>query len=218
MTASLPRHAASQSSPPSLLRAGSPLGTRQLSPGKLTVLVAGTAGGVGTTTVTGLLFAGLAREDGGAPRLADHSGGQLGWRLADGDEVAAVNDRRTLHDLGAHAADVGLARLIDASQRMIVVTAATPLGCEAVGNLLDLAGDLGPADEPQLLVVAVETFGRHKLSREYAALAGRLGRSVIVLPEDPALAVGGHIPVPRLRPKTLAARDQLVSAYRALTC
>ena len=75
------------------------------------VQVAGTAGGVGTTTVAALLFAALSQDVLGAPQVYDHSAGELGLRLPEGDEVRLVNPSLGLHDCGAHAAAaVGTAR------------------------------------------------------------------------------------------------------------
>ncbi len=56
-----------------------------------TVQVAGTAGGVGTTTVAALLFAALSQDVLGAPQLHDHAAGELGLRLPEGDDVRLVN-------------------------------------------------------------------------------------------------------------------------------
>ena len=55
------------------------------------VQVAGTAGGVGTTTVVALIFAALSQDVLGAPQLYDHVAGELGLRLPEGDEVRLVN-------------------------------------------------------------------------------------------------------------------------------
>lgn len=83
------------------------------------VLVAGTAGGVGTTTVTALLFDALRQDSAGAPRLLDHSAGELGLRLSEGDDVPAVT------------------RVDDPRALLILATAATPLGCVAVDRVLE---------------------------------------------------------------------------------
>jgi hypothetical protein len=54
------------------------------------VQVAGTAGGVGTTTAAALIFAALSQDVLGAPQLYDHAAGELGLRLPEGDEVRLV--------------------------------------------------------------------------------------------------------------------------------
>ena len=90
-----------------------------------TVHVAGTAGGVGTTTVTALLFAALSQDVLGAPQLHDHAAGELGLRLPEGDDVRLVHPGLVLHDSGAHAA-AAVERLADPHAVLVLVTAATP--------------------------------------------------------------------------------------------
>jgi hypothetical protein len=106
------------------------------------LLVAGTAGGVGTTTVAALLFAEL-RDTGDAPFLIDHTGGDLGPRLPGGDEVTAVDHRFRLHDLGRNVG-VAAAELADPGTSLIMVTAATPLGRTLAAEQLRLLGQPGP--------------------------------------------------------------------------
>jgi hypothetical protein len=102
----------------------------------ITVQVAGTPGGVGTTTVVALLFAALSQDVLGAPRLYDHAAAELGLRLPEGDEVRLVNPSLALHDCGAHAA-AAVERLADPGSLLVLVTTATLCGCKAAEQVLD---------------------------------------------------------------------------------
>ena len=94
------------------------------------VLVAGTAGGVGTTTVTALLFRSWS-GNAGAPQLADHTAGSLFARLTDGDEVGRIDDGTLLVDAGPLGwALVHGAERADPPASFVLVTAATPVGCD----------------------------------------------------------------------------------------
>jgi len=181
------------------------------------VLITGTAGGVGVTTVTALLFSVLARERAGAPRLHDHSGGELGLRLPDGDEAARIDEGLVLHDLGAVGPVEPVWRLADPGQLALLVTAATPLGCAAAAKLITtVASEHGAPALRRVVLVAVEVFGRHKIDPQLAALRAELGAdAVITVPRDPSLATGGRIPLPRLRPQTRRAIDRLAAAIKA---
>jgi hypothetical protein len=176
------------------------------------VLVAGTAGGVGTTTVTALLFTALGDDPAGAPLLLDHSAGELGLRLPNGDDVRQVNRSLALHDLGPHAG-VGVARLAERHPLLVVVAPATPVGCAALDRLLS------PHDgQPRLqriLIVVASVFGRHRIAKELRALSARVGmRSVVELPQDLALAAGGRIPVDQLSARTVRAQQQLTTVLQ----
>src|SRR4030095_14338860 len=103
------------------------------------VQVAGTAGGVGTTTVAALIFAALSQDVLGSPPLYDHAAGELGLRLPEGDEVRLVNPGLGLHDCGAHAA-AAVGRLANPHTVLVLVTAATPAGCAAADPVL---GEIG---------------------------------------------------------------------------
>ena len=175
------------------------------------ILVAGTAGGVGTTTVAALLFSAMSADAAAAPLLFDHSGGELGLRLPDGDDVRQVNSGVTLHDLGPHAT-AAVVRLADPRTLVIVVAPATPAGCAAAEEVLE------PVSERSLrrvLVAAVGVFGRHRIGPRLSALGGKVGaRSVVWLPQDLSLAAGGRIPSVRLATHTVRAQRQLTSMLR----
>jgi hypothetical protein len=180
-----------------------------------TVHVAGTAGGVGTTTVAALLFAALSQDVLGAPQLYDHAAGELGLRLPEGDDVRLVHRHLALHDSGAHAA-AAVERLADPHAVLVLVTAATPAGCVAADRVLDeIVSAHGVSQLRRVLVAVVGVFGRHRLGPQLRALGDRVGsRSVILLPQDLSLAAGGRIPLVRLATYTVRAQRQLASVLR----
>jgi hypothetical protein len=182
---------------------------------RTTVQVAGTSGGVGTTTVVALLFAALSQDVLGAPQLYDHAAGELGLRLPEGDEVRLVNPSLALHDCGAHAA-AAVERLVDPHNVLVLVTAATPGGCNAAERVLDeVVSQHGATQLRRVLVAVVGVFGRHRIGPQLRALAGRVGtRSGILLPQDLTLAAGGRIPLVRLTTQTVRAQRQLASVLR----
>ena len=178
------------------------------------VVLAGTAGGVGTTTVAALLFAEFGAVE--QPRLLDRSDGELGRRLTGGDEVEKVSAELTLHDLGPHAGGTALDRLDDPHALLLVVPGATPTGiAEADAVLAAVRERFGPSGLVRVLVVAVGVFGRVSVSREIEALRVAYGRrSVVIIPRDPVLAGGGRIPANRLAAETRRARGRLAHVVR----
>lgn len=179
------------------------------------VLVAGTAGGVGVTTVTALLFAALQNEPGGAPQLLDHSAGVLGLRLPEGDDVRALNAGLALHDVGPHAAG-SIERLTEPQTLLIMVAPATPLGCAAADRLVGTVVERhGARALRRVLITAVGVFGRHRIAGSLRDLGRRVGtRSVILLPQDLSLAAGGRIPTVRLATHSIRAQRHLTSVVR----
>ena len=179
-----------------------------------TVVVAGTAGGVGTTTTTALLFESFGTLEG--PRLYDHSGGELGLRLTGGDDVLTVSSEVSLHDLGAHARARGVAALEDPRSLLIAVTGATPAGLDAAEDIFGTIDErYGQAGLQRTIVVAVGVFGRRRLGAQLETLLARFGaRSVIVFPRDAALAGGGRIPANRLTADTRRAQQRLYRLVR----
>jgi MinD-like ATPase involved in chromosome partitioning or flagellar assembly len=186
------------------------------------VVVAGTAGGVGTTTVASLLFANLAREPLGmeprsAPQLFDHSGGDLGLRLPEGDDAAAVDQTLGIEDLGAHGLDEAISLLADDAVFVVLVTASTPAGLavaeRALGQIRDRHASSGIQ---RTLVVAVGVFGRHRIHAQSERIQNHFGRnSVVIVPRDPALAPGGRVPLARLSAETRRSVRQLASLLRS---
>jgi len=183
------------------------------------VLVAGTAGGVGTTTVTALLFDAFRRDSAGAARLFDHSAGELGLRLPEGDDVPVLNSGLALHDLGAHAGPA-VSRLDVPRALLILVAPATPLGCVAADQVLEQVVERhGGSQLRRVLVAAVGVFGRHRIAPSLDALRSRVGaRSVVLLPQDRSLAAGGRIPTIRLTTHTEQAQRQLTAILRERLC
>jgi hypothetical protein len=179
------------------------------------VQVAGTAGGVGTTTVAALIFAALSQDVLGAPQLYDHAAGELGLRLPEGDDVRLVNPGLGLHDCGAQAA-AAVERLANPHTVLVLVTAATPAGCEAAERVLDAVVSLhGAGQLRRVLIAAVGVFGRHRIGSQLRALGDRVGtRSMILLPQDLSLAAGGRIPLVRLTTHTVRGQRQLASVLR----
>lgn len=178
------------------------------------VVVAGVAGGVGTTTVTALLFSALSGPTG--PALSDHSGGELGARLTAGDEVVEVDETLTLHDLGPHADTALLDLLAQPAVFGVVVVAATPSGFAAAHRLLgSIRSRHGSPGMRRSFVVAVGVFGRHPTSRAAEGLQNDFGRGiVVVVPQDRALAAGGRIPLNRISRQSRAAIGDLAEALR----
>ncbi len=177
------------------------------------VHIAGTGGGVGTTTVSALLFA--AHETDSAPMLLDHSGGSLGARLTGGDEVAAVDPTVTLHDAGPHADGILIDLLAYPTEFAMIVTSDTPAGIAAARRTLDRIDERpGTAGLARTITVAVANAGRHR-STGFAALGVDYGHHrTAQIPADPALAIGGRIPVNRLAPRTVRAQQQLRHALQ----
>lgn len=177
------------------------------------VLVAGTAGGVGTTTVTALLFSAWAGRA-GAPRLADHTAGTLGRRLAEGDEVGRLDDRTVLVDVGA-TAYAATAELSDPGVRLVLVTAATSLGCELAEECLQRVRGAGAGAAARTTLVAVGVHGRARIAARLRTLTAEHPglRGSLVLDRDSALAAGGRIPRARLG----RATQRMVEELAALT-
>lgn len=168
------------------------------------IVVAGTSGGVGTTTVAALLFDGLRARPQGAPALFDHSGGDLGSRLPHGDEVASVDHAVAVQDAGRHATRIALSVLERPHDLLVVVAPATPLGFEEAQGVLDaVTASTGTQGRRRTMLVLTEPFGPVRAAAELERFrAGWERRAVHPLPRDPALAVGGRIARPRLRAAT----------------
>lgn len=177
------------------------------------VVVAGTAGGVGTTTIASLLFSSLARQSRGAPQLLDHTGGDLGLRLPEGDDVTAVDSTWEIRDLGQHALDAGVDLLADPEVLLIIVAPATPAGVTvAERTLRDIKNRFGATGVRQSIVALVGVFGRHSLRAGTERLQNTYGRGLLVVfPQDTSLAAGGRVPLSRLSADTARAQSKLVT-------
>jgi hypothetical protein len=205
------------------------------------VVVAGTAGGVGTTTITALLFSAWTGRA-GAPRLADHTAGTLGLRLPAGDEVGRIDEGVVLIDAGASAFSSAIeAALENADERnadernadernadernvrLVLVTAATPLGCRLAERCLTgLRDELGTRETAEALsrtvLTVVGTFGRRRIGSTVQALGGRHPElaATMLLPHDLALAAGGRVPLTRLTRRTQLKIEELTSLVSGL--
>lgn len=172
------------------------------------IVVAGTAGGVGTTTVAALLFEALRRASVvGAPVLYDHSGGDLGLRLPNGDDVSAVEDTVAVHDVGAHALRGGVDALGSPADVLVVVTPATVAGLADAARVLGAAtGRSGRTASTRTIVVVNTPFGSDLDRRDVDEFRLRHDHSsVLRLPSDRALGIGGRIPSSRLSAATRRA-------------
>jgi hypothetical protein len=174
------------------------------------VLVAGTAGGVGTTTITALLFSDWGGRS-GAPRLADHTAGDLGRRLSDGDQVGRLDESAVLVDVGPTAWSV-VDELADRRRRLVIVTAASPLGCDLAAECLERVETTSGADGlARTALAVVGAGGRHRVAGRVRALGASRPEllGLVVVGPDPALAAGGRIPWSRLGRRTREASAQL---------
>jgi len=180
------------------------------------LLLAGTAGGVGTTTVTALLFSKLY-ESGAAPTLLDHTAGVLGARLPDGDQVRQLSDQLLLQDMGPHARHAGVAELTDPNTLLVVVSADTAVGALLAREVVDAVYRThGVTGIARTVVVLVGVFGRRRVRRRVSALlTAPAPAGVVALPADPALAVGGRIPLSRLSPSTSRSVEPLLHLANA---
>lgn len=184
-------------------------------PDPVRFLLAGTAGGVGTTTVTALLFAAIADRGPTAPVLLDHTAGSLGHRLADSAVVHQLENSDVVHDLGPNAVSVGLAQLGDPAAVLIVVGAATPWGCRLAAETVQaIRSAHGPEALSRTVLSLVGVYGRTPIKHPLAGLASSGVRAVLSLPADPVLAVGELIPTGRLSRETQRFGDQLLRAVQ----
>lgn len=210
-------------------RPAAPLGTPEaerwltmpLRPG-LRVVVAGVAGGVGTTTVAALVARALAPHRDVEP--ADRSGGALEVRagLGVGSEgvdgvgtdgfgtgpsgtaragtaSAGVEPGLVVQDLGPHALTPGSNVLDDPGQVVIVVCGPHAEGLAdalaAVHALGARTGEPDPSDRVVVVPVGVTRGLRGAALRRRAAELG-LRAAVVPVPHDRVLAVGGPVPGP----------------------
>ncbi|MEE6286663.1 hypothetical protein V2J52_03220 [Georgenia sp. MJ173] len=178
------------------------------------VTVAGVAGGVGVTTVTGLLWWALTTYGDHAVKLVDHGGGSLHARLP----VAAPTRTPdlTLHDAGA----VALTALRDHAP-LVLVCGAHEAGLRDVATSLKQYAT-GPDDAwHRCVVVPVATTGTGLTGTELRRRADALGIPAALVPvrRSAPLAAGGDIPAPGAS-RTLADahRSGVAIAAEALRC
>jgi MinD-like ATPase involved in chromosome partitioning or flagellar assembly len=172
-----------------------------------TIVVAGTAGGVGTTTVAALVSVQVQ-----AVELLDHTSGNL---VSRGGSGSVSGSGYAVHDLGAHALGQGIASLIAPTAIPVIVTSSTIAGIADATASLRAIVTANPAASP-ILVVA-DVFGRHDVSAAARALRIEFGQVTIVfLQQDRALAAGGLIAFDRVSARSRQAIDQVVRRVVAI--
>lgn len=178
------------------------------------IVVAGVGGGVGTTTVAALLFAELSTMR--APVLIDHSGGDLGARLTEGDDDLELDESLSIHDLGPHARGELLELLATTDVFGIVVVSTTAAGFALARECLASVRErYGEGGLNRVLVVAVGVFGRHSTAKASASLQHEFGpRRIVVIPRDAALAAGGRVPLNRVSSESRRAQKELNTFLR----
>ncbi|WP_456845863.1 hypothetical protein [Cellulomonas sp. P5_C6] len=149
------------------------------------VVVAGVAGGVGTTTVAALVWRALDAAAPGRCGLLDHSGGTLHARAASSRTGGQV----VVHDLGPHALAADSPALEDPSAVVVVVCASHSAGLAAATRALEALAPRSPGLDRRALVVPVAVSGPGLAAREHPA-------NVLALPRSRALAAGGVLPAP----------------------
>ncbi|MET0854722.1 MAG: hypothetical protein ABWY30_08825 [Microterricola sp.] len=154
---------------------------------QMRVVVAGAAGGVGTTTVTALLAAALGTPV-SAPQLLDHSGGALAARLDPAVLDRSVDERLAVHDLGATLYSAGANAVLTRDTVVVLVAAATVDGLRAAAlALAHVRAVGGPLAPTRPLLVVVRQSGAPTESALKAAAAESGLELAGVLPYDRAL-------------------------------
>jgi len=173
-----------------------------------TVLVAGVAGGTGTTTVAALLADAVGGRLGVVVQATDHSGGELAARLP---VLQTATSRVTVHDTGAH---VGPAAVLAATPEnsLVVVGRATGDGVEDVrAALASLADSPDPTLLARSVVVLVDRAAKPTpVETRPVRDAGVAG--VFVLRADRALGRPGRIDVAGLGRPTITTVSDLLTA------
>lgn len=154
-----------------------------------TLAVVGTAGGVGTTTVAALAFAGLRHHPHGAPMLYARPSARLIDRVGD-DEVPAINGAIAVWDAGVHTPE-SAAALLEAGGCVIAVAApATPVGVADAARMLSTFSELGEDALSGVAVVLSQVNGPGASATPTAVPSPLLVR----IPYDRVLAEPGTIP------------------------
>lgn len=154
-----------------------------------TLAVVGTAGGVGTTTVAALAFAGLRQHPHGSPMLYARPSARLLDRVGD-DEVPALNGDLAIWDAGPHTPESAAALLEAGGCAVAVAAPATPLGVADAATFLSTASELGEDALAGIAVVLSQVNGPGPAVPTTAIPAPMLLR----LPYDARLAAPGPVP------------------------
>ncbi|WP_421742483.1 hypothetical protein [Cellulomonas sp.] len=145
------------------------------------VVVAGVAGGVGTTTVAAL----VGRMLDGRCALLDHSGGRLHARAGSTSSRGPV----VVHDLGPHALAGESPALEDPGAVIVLVCASHTAGLAAAVRAFETLEPRSPGLHGRALIVPVAVSGPGLGARELTGPVPVLG-----LPRSRALAAGGVLP------------------------
>jgi MinD-like ATPase involved in chromosome partitioning or flagellar assembly len=173
-----------------------------------TVLVAGVAGGTGTTTIAALLADAVGGRLGVVVQSTDHSGGELAARLP---SLRPATSRVTVHDTGAH---VGPAAVLAATPEncLVVVGRATPDGTTDVRTVLtSIAREPDPTLLARSVVVLVDRSAR-PTAVDTRPVRDTGVADVLVLRADPALSRPGRIDLAVLGRPTIATVSELLTA------
>jgi len=154
-----------------------------------TLAIVGTAGGVGTTTVSALAFAGLRGHPAGAPMLYARPSARLLERVG-GDEVAAISGDVAIWDAGVHSPESAAALLEAGGCSLAVAAPATPLGVADAARVLSTIAELGEQALSGVVVVLSQVNGRGPVPSTAAIPPSLLVR----IPHDAAL--GAPTPIP----------------------
>ncbi|WFR66596.1 hypothetical protein P9139_17825 [Curtobacterium flaccumfaciens] len=172
-----------------------------------TVLVAGVAGGTGTTTVAALLADAIGARLGVVVQATDHSGGELAARLP---SLEPATTRVTVHDTGAH---VGPAAALAATPEncLVVVGRATADGAADVrAALASIANEPDPTLLGRSAVVLVDRAAR-PTTVDIRPVRDTGVAGVLLLRGDRALARPGRIEVADLGRPTITTVSELLT-------
>jgi MinD-like ATPase involved in chromosome partitioning or flagellar assembly len=182
------------------------------------LLVAGTTGGVGATTIASLIALGVAARTGRLPQLRDHGGGSLSSRVA---AIQQYGDHQ-VSDLGAHSALLA-ETAPSPGVGWILVTSWDPASASTVLATLDqwakaLAAppaSVWPAPvAPRAAVLVNSTSAKRRAQPMAADLARRAPQATIVTLEwDPALAIPGPIDLATTHRATRQALIEVLTAF-----
>lgn len=173
-----------------------------------TVLVAGVAGGTGTTAVAALLADAVGGRLGVVVQATDHSGGELAARLP---SLGPATSRVTVHDAGAHVRPAAVLAATPENS-LVVVGRATPDGVADVRSALAAMSD---EPDPTLLgrsVVVLVDRAPKPVTIDVGPVRDTGVAAVLVLRADRALARPGRIDTTRLGRPTVATVSELLSA------
>lgn len=186
------------------------------------VVVAGVAGGVGTTTVAALLWTALHAARPGRVGMLDRSGGSFATLVGEGaGAVADGSADLVVQDLGPHALTPGAEALDPAGRVVVVVCGAHRDGLRSAAEALrGLAARTGQDATRRTVVVPVAAVGRTRGSVPLLAQAREagLGGAVVPLRRDRTLAARGVLPAADDVRGLLPHREATALAAEVMRC